>query len=359
MAGAYSTGRSDDPLFGANHLTSVRWVLAGLVALGHLWLLTTAYEPFRIHDWTGGYMAVNGFFVLSGLLIAKSLHTRGDLKSYTKSRLLRIYPALIVMGVAFALIFAPFFSEPGGISRIWAPETWRYVFRVLLMGNPEQAPGGIFAGSLEQDFNGPLWTIRFEMAAYILAALGFFLGLVTSFGRVLCLYLIVQIAYLVAPHFIDFSGLPAGALSLLRLSSAFLMGMVLWHWPQARRPHFAIVAGLIALFFLFGASPIGEWLANLALASVILRLGLSKRRIKPLVKLPDYSYGIYIWHYPVMQGVLFLRPDLGPYWLAAYSVPVFIGLSALSWHLIEKPALKLKRTAKPKAVLVYESGGAV
>lgn len=357
MAGVYHTRQSDDPLFGANHLTSVRWVLAGFVALGHLWLLTTAYEPFRIHDWTGGYMAVNGFFVLSGLLIAKSLHMRGDLKSYTKSRLLRIYPALIVMGFAFALIFAPFFSEPGGLSRIWAPETWRYVFRVLLMGNPEQAPGGIFAGSLEQDFNGPLWTIRFEMAAYILAALGFFLGLVTSLGRIICLYLIVQIAYLVAPYFIDFSVLPAGALSLLRLSSAFLMGMVLWHWPQARQPHLAIVAGLIALFFLFGSSPIGEWLANLALAGIILRVGLSKRRIEPLVKLPDYSYGIYIWHYPVMQAVLFLQPDIGPYWLAAYSVPLFIGLSALSWHLIEKPALKLKRPKKPKAVLVYESEG--
>lgn len=39
-----------DPLFGANHLTAVRWVLAAAVALGHLWLLTTGYEPFRIHQ---------------------------------------------------------------------------------------------------------------------------------------------------------------------------------------------------------------------------------------------------------------------------------------------------------------------
>ena len=70
-----------DPLFQANHLTAVRWVLAGLVAVGHLWLLTTAYEPIRVHHWTGGYMAVNGFFVLSGMLIAKSLAMRGHLTS--------------------------------------------------------------------------------------------------------------------------------------------------------------------------------------------------------------------------------------------------------------------------------------
>jgi len=34
-----------DPLFGANHFTPIRWVLAGLVALGHFWLTTTGYEP--------------------------------------------------------------------------------------------------------------------------------------------------------------------------------------------------------------------------------------------------------------------------------------------------------------------------
>lgn len=54
-------------------------------------------------------MAVNGFFVLSGLLIMKSLATRNDLKSYAISRLLRIYPALIVIMVAFILIFATVF----------------------------------------------------------------------------------------------------------------------------------------------------------------------------------------------------------------------------------------------------------
>ena len=86
-----------DPLMGANHLTAVRWILAGLVALGHAFLLTTAYEPIRIHEWTGGYMAVNGFFVLSGLLIAKSLDLRRDLKLYAASRAFRIYPALIVL----------------------------------------------------------------------------------------------------------------------------------------------------------------------------------------------------------------------------------------------------------------------
>ena len=126
-----------DPLFGANHFTPIRWVLAGLVALGHFWLTTTGYEPFRIYQWTGGYMAVNGFFVLSGLLIMKSLATRNDLKSYAVSRLLRIYPALIAIMIAFVFIFTTIFSKPGGLTNFTSLDTWSYSLRVLLMGDPQ------------------------------------------------------------------------------------------------------------------------------------------------------------------------------------------------------------------------------
>ncbi|MBL4596253.1 MAG: acyltransferase [Robiginitomaculum sp.] len=331
-----------DPLFESNHLTVVRWVLASAVAIGHLWLLTTGYEPFRIHEWTAGYMAVNGFFVLSGLLIAKSLCTRNDLKAFAVSRTLRIYPALIVILLAFIFIFAPLFSEIPGIVRITDPETWKYALRVLFLGDPENAPGVLFPASLEPEFNGPLWTIRFELAAYGFAALAFAIGAIKGFWRTLGLFLIVQTAYLVGPYLVDYNQLPTSLSPFLRLFSAFLMGMTLWHWPAARRPAWWIVAALIGLFIVFGDGPVGELLATLSLTALIMRLGLSHRKIRPLIKLPDYSYGIYIWHYPVMQAVLFFNPELNSYELGVISFPLFILVSAMSWHLIEKPFLKLK-----------------
>lgn len=336
-----------DPLRGPNHLTAVRWVLAGLVALGHIFLLTEAYEPTRIYKWTGGYMAVNGFFVLSGLLIAKSLDLRRNLKLYFASRALRIYPALIILMMVFIFVFAPLFSDSGGIGAIGSGETWLYALRVLTLGDPEGAPGGIFSGNLEQDFNGPLWTIRFEIAAYILAALGFSVGLFKSRALTFITFVIVQSAYLGLPLLIDFTNLPGGLLPLLRLSSAFLMGMCLWQFPIARRPHWILVAGLIGMFLLWGDEFGGELLATLGLTGLILRFGLSKTKFLPLLKLPDYSYGIYIWHYPAMQAVLYFNPDFGPAELAVFSVPLFLALSAASWHLIEKPALRLKRFKRP------------
>lgn len=332
----------EDPLFGSNHLTLIRWVLAGLVALGHLWLLTEAYEPFRLHDWTGGYMAVNGFFVISGLLIAKSLHMRNDIKAYAISRALRIYPALIAILLAFAFFFSPFFSDPGGVSRVTAIETWQFTLRVLALGSPEGAPGNIFAGNLEEDFNGPLWTIRYEIAAYVMAAIAFLVGAVNGFKRTLFLFLAVQGAYIALPYLVDLSSLPEGTISLLRLSAAFLMGMTLWHWPAARRPAWWIIVTLAVAFTFLGGSIVSEFIANLLLTAIILRLGLTRKRSELLLKLPDYSYGIYIWHYPIMQAVLFMIPGLSPFALMAISVPPIILLSGLSWHVVEKPALRLK-----------------
>lgn len=331
-----------DPLLGANHLTAIRWILASLVALGHVYLLTTAWEPVRIHQWTGGYMAVNGFFVLSGMLIAKSLTFRGDLKAYAISRALRIYPALIVLLLAFALVFSTIFSRPGGFDNIVSADIWSYVIRVLLLGDPQNAPGGIFEGNLEADFNGPLWTIRFEIAAYIMAALGFALGILKNRVLTLAAFVMVQTAYLAMPYLIDLSGMPNGFMSLLRLSSAFLLGMCLWHWPRARRPHWALVILAVLVFLWLGGGFGGELLGTLALTGVMMRFGLSDATHTPIVAIPDYSYGIYIWHYPVMQGVMFLRPDTGPLGLALLSTPIWLGLSAASWHLIEKPVLRLK-----------------
>lgn len=331
-----------DPLLGANHLTAIRWVLASLVALGHIFLLTTGFEPTRIHQWTGGYMAVNGFFVLSGLLIAKSLSYRADLKAYALSRILRIYPALIVLLLAFAFLFSPLFSKPGGVENILSGEVWAYVFRVLALGDPQNAPGGIFIGNLEADFDGPLWTIRYEIAAYILAALGFALGILKRPALTLLAFISVQTLYLGLPFLTETSELPTGFMPLLRLSSCFLLGMCLWHWPKARRPHWGLVIIAIAAFLLLGSGPAGELLGTLALTGLILRVGLSDTTLPSVVAIPDYSYGIYIWHFPVMQAVMFLRPETGPLGLALLSTPIWLGLSAASWTWVEKPFLRLK-----------------
>ena len=211
------------------------------------------------------------------------------------------------------------------------------------MGDPQWAPGGIFAGNLEEDFNGPLWTIRYELAAYVLAAFAFFVGLAKRLWTTVLMLVAVTTTYLLAPMVLDDSTLPASIMPLFRLSACFLLGMTLWHWPEGRRPPWWSIALVGFAFALFGAGILGELFATLFLTGLMLRLGLSRRQFKPLLKLPDYSYGIYIWHYPIIQAVLFLIPGLGPFEIMVISTPIFILFAGLSWHVIEKPALRLKK----------------
>lgn len=58
--------------------------------------------------------------------------------------------------------------------------------------------------------------------------------------------------------------------------------------------------------------------------------------------LGDYSYGIYIYAFPVQQSVAALVPGVSVLNMILISFPVTVFLSALSWHLLERRALSLK-----------------
>lgn len=59
----------------------------------------------------------------------------------------------------------------------------------------------------------------------------------------------------------------------------------------------------------------------------------------------DLSYGLYIYGFPVQQTlVYFFRPDANT--LIISSILVTAVFAYMSWHLIEKPALKLKNLSK-------------
>jgi peptidoglycan/LPS O-acetylase OafA/YrhL len=56
----------------------------------------------------------------------------------------------------------------------------------------------------------------------------------------------------------------------------------------------------------------------------------------------DYSYGLYIYAFPVQQSIAALIPGVGVAAMIALSFVVSLLLSIMSWHLIEKRALALK-----------------
>ncbi len=340
---ATGAGPETDPLFGANYFTLLRWALALGVVIGHAFMITTGYEVTRIHEWTLSYLSVNGFFILSGLLISKSLNTRPQLLPYIISRLLRIAPALIVLLIALILFFGPVYGEKTGFDYLTQSEPWAYVAKTLAMGDPLGRPGGVFHASSDPHFNGALWTIRYEVLAYILAGAAFFVGVLRSARSVLIAFLLVQIMYLATPVLQQQNlSIPGGVISLLRFMSTFLMGMCLWYFPVLRHPPLWSLGCSVVLFAVFGWSFLGELFANIAIALIMMRAGLVRSANARIAKIPDYSYGIYIWHFPVMQSLAITFSLTNAPTLFLIGLPFIIIVSAISWHFVEKPSLKFK-----------------
>jgi peptidoglycan/LPS O-acetylase OafA/YrhL len=70
----------------------------------------------------------------------------------------------------------------------------------------------------------------------------------------------------------------------------------------------------------------------------------------------DYSYGIYIWHWPVIIVLRDLLPPVGHRELTLATLAVVLPLAMLSWHLVEAPALRAARRwltrRRPQAMAV-------
>lgn len=70
---------------------------------------------------------------------------------------------------------------------------------------------------------------------------------------------------------------------------------------------------------------------------------LVKGAVRGYNSLGDYSYGIYIYAFPIQQILALFNSELSAWEMTAYSLPITTILAVTSWHLIEKPFLEFKR----------------
>jgi len=328
-----------------NRLTPIRFVLATAVLVEHAIIVTQGPlppPPLAVNAWSLSYIAVNAFFILSGFLIADSLERRADIFTYAASRALRIMPALVFLSLAAVFIFGPYFTEMT-MAEYWSSgQTWLFPVQVLGFLDTSQGPAGIFTDlPWAGEFSATLWTLRYEMIAYIAAAIIFFSPLPWNKYTHLVLFAVTAGAYLALS--LVWSDAPAIIMSSARLSAAFTLGMVVHGWRHSIPvvPWPAIAA--LPLWLMAGEAPWAEPLLNIALSAIIFWFAFANLSGLPTWStIPDWSYGIYIWHYPIMQAVLYFDSDADPLLIGAISLPTSFLIAAFSWSFIEKPSLRLK-----------------
>lgn len=333
-----------------NNFDALRLLAATAVIFSHAFLLATGrqdIEPLMVL--TGGQtilgvVGVFVFFVISGYLVTQSWEHAPSLPRFALKRALRIYPGLAACIFVLTFGLGPIISSLPIGDYLSSYGTYDFlVANLLLHTDHNSLPDVWFTGrELGHILDGPLWSLPVEIAMYVMvAALG-----ASRLLRVPVLVGLLAVGMLAIAldasnwHDWDFTG------SVLWLLGFFVIGMLLQklgprRWLDGR-------VALLALAGLIVSVPLDAFILLFPLCGGYLVIYLALHPslpVLPAARFGDLSYGLYIYGWPVEQTVLSVRPDAG--WLELFLIayPATAMVAFLSWHLVEKRALKLKPAA--------------
>tara|TARA_R110002051_G_scaffold116389_1_gene189915 strand:+ start:1840 stop:2853 length:1014 start_codon:yes stop_codon:yes gene_type:complete len=324
-----------------NRFDLIRLVLATAVFAYHAVALT-ALDPFGPLESglaVAAELSIQGFFIVSGALVAGSLARSKTVANYTGKRIRRLYPAyatVILIPAAISLVLT---GNAAGVAR--------YVGANLVFLNflSPDLPG-LFAEGRFTAVNGALWTLKVEVMFYI--ALPVIAVLLRAFGR--AGWVVLALLYAggeawrhFVPVLVQHPLAPELARQLPGQMAFFASGIALWGlWSVAKaRPMLFGAVGLLLLAASF-AHPYAAPLRAVGLAGTIAAIAFLPGPSLNAARFGDVSYGVYITHFPILQAMIMagLFVQLG--FAAGFTIAALFVFAAsfLLWHLVEKPALR-------------------
>jgi len=332
MVGAVSGGRR-------NNFNLIRMVAASGVLVSHAFPITLGPEAVQpLERWLGGItlgtVCVIIFFALSGFFITKSFDQGRDWRRFLIARAYRLFPALA--GVLCLTVLVAGLV----LTRADAASFWRaapgYVLRHLTLVDPVYSlPGTFFGNPYGPPINGSLWTLFYEVLCYA----GVFVAGITGQlrrGAPTVAALLALAALSVAD---EMSDLPGRVSNIADLAWPFALGGAIYLWRDRIPLSPLIVAALAALAALAQGTAAFPMLLTLALSYGAFWIGFAQwRALLGYNRLGDYSYGTYIFAFPIQQ-ILAATGVADPWTNMALALPATCACAVLSWHLIEAPAL--------------------
>ena len=329
-----------------NFFTPLRFIFAYMVLIGHSFVViggTSSAEPHIFYQFTLSYMAVNFFFIASGFLVTGSMLYRKDPASYGSARILRIYPGLLVHVLIIMLLFGPLTTSLPLKEYFTHPDMLKQPFLVLSFAETKMALPGILPDNKEHIASATLWTLRYEVMAYIGTLIAFMLGLLKHRWLLFAQFAVFALALPICKYLGVFDELPATVQSLLRFGTAYGLGAAIYGYRDKIKFHWLGLPILTLLTAVFHAYVFFEVFLDLLLAYILFFLAYAKApRFDFLKKFNDISYGLYIYHWAVLQGIHMAWPQLNVWQLMIISSPIAIILASLSWRFVEKPAIAYK-----------------
>jgi peptidoglycan/LPS O-acetylase OafA/YrhL len=133
------------------------------------------------------------------------------------------------------------------------------------------------------------------------------------------------------------------------LVATFALGTLAYSLRARLHLSWTIAAVLMTLWIVTWGGGWAKATGILAISFAVLVLAFrTPARLRRLTAHGDVSYGIYIYAFPVQQSVAAIWGGIDPLLMTAVAFPVTYGLAFLSWRLVERPALALKRLVAPR-----------
>ena len=303
---------------------------------------TSVFFPFMLG-------LVPAFFLLSGFLVTGSALRTQSVKTFLINRGLRILPALAVEVMLAALILGPILTS-FLLKDYFSNEGFFQYFGNIVGLIRFKLPGLFLSNPYPEIVNGSLWTLRPEYYCYLIMTILMLIKLVNSKS-------VFSWAFIAATVALTIFNVTTGWGTVGQLAPSFVVvfcfvaGIFLFHWRYHIRLNVCLFIGC-AVWSYFMINQRLIFLTVLSLGYCVVYIGMIRIPPIPLLKRGDYSYGIYLFGFPIQQTVVYLFPSVREWWfLFLIALPVTITFAALSWHFIEKPTLKLKHRFQKKSAL--------
>jgi peptidoglycan/LPS O-acetylase OafA/YrhL len=288
------------------------------------------------------------FFCLSGFLVTGSAVRTRSVPVFLTYRGLRIFPALAVEVTLSALLLGPLVTSLPLHEYFTGRQFFEYFGNIVSIIR-YTLPGVFNDNPVPDIVNVSLWTLRPEFYCYVVMAGLMISGMV--YKRVwYSVMFIAATAVLTVLNIVDGFGVPTSTFPWHVILYYFFVGIFFFHWKEYVPIHFSVfVAALAMSYFMLPMHGL-TYVASVPLTYCIVYLGMVKIPRLPLLQNGDYSYGIYLFHFPIQQSLVHFFPALcSGLLLLPVAAPLTILFAAGSWHWIEKPSLRLKKRFFPQS----------
>ena len=331
-----------------NNFDLLRLFLALSVCLSHLGEVsgTKTFLPLANYFYSG--IAVDAFFVVSGFLIFRSFQRSSSLGSYLGKRIRRIYPAYVVVVIVTSVLLPIFFSNDMH-ERFFSSDWLHYLgYNLLFLNFLQPDIPGIFTQNPLQVINAPLWTIKVEVMFYL-----FVPCLFPLLSRSKKPWLVLTFLYFCSTGYswyclnmyntsgnelyLRFEKQLPGQLAF------FLSGGGLYLYFSTLKKYWKPLSDCCLIGLLLAANHSGFALLfyPVALATVVVCVALLLPYAGNWGKFGDMSYGVYIYHFPLIQVFTALSLfDSHPWRTFLFLLLTIFFAAFFSYHCIERPFLK-------------------